>query len=481
VKQNRLLFFAVLIILAGVVFWSFSKNLGQSDALLINDVSRLNPTHVKAIVKNEEIRGLQEVLSEARSNDLKVSIAGKRHSMGGHTFYKDAVVLDMTDFDKVLSVNPEAKLVTTQSGATWQQLIEYLNPYNLSVEVMQAYNTFTVGGSVSVNVHESDIDYGPLIQTVNSFRLLLANGTVLKVSRTENPELFSLVIGGYGLFGVILDANLSVTDNAIYKKEEYVWNYTDYHTVFEMVRSNPDIKFIFARLSIAKDDTLLREVIVTTYELANVSGNKYRDLEPPSKTALKKYLFGLSRKYDWGKKLRWNLQKTLSDRFEPPIISRNNLMNNDIRYLDYYSSKNTDILQEYFVSVEDFPLFIDDLRELVNRKDVNLLSATIRYVPKNTESFLSYSEDTVLGVVLYFNVGLSEKEQEEVGQWTQELIDISLKHNGTYYLPYQLYASQEQIREAYPQIDAFFEKKRQYDPQELFMSKFYEKYALAGQ
>ncbi len=480
-KQNRLLFFAVLIILAGVVFWSFSKNLGQSDALLINDVSRLNPTHVKAIVKNEEIRGLQEVLSEARSNDLKVSIAGKRHSMGGHTFYKDAVVLDMTDFDKVLSVNPEAKLVTTQSGATWQQLIEYLNPYNLSVEVMQAYNTFTVGGSVSVNVHESDIDYGPLIQTVNSFRLLLANGTVLKVSRTENPELFSLVIGGYGLFGVILDANLSVTDNAIYKKEEYVWNYTDYHTVFEMVRSNPDIKFIFARLSIAKDDTLLREVIVTTYELANVSGNKYRDLEPPSKTALKKYLFGLSRKYDWGKKLRWNLQKTLSDRFEPPIISRNNLMNNDIRYLDYYSSKNTDILQEYFVSVEDFPLFIDDLRELVNRKDVNLLSATIRYVPKNTESFLSYSEDTVLGVVLYFNVGLSEKEQEEVGQWTQELIDISLKHNGTYYLPYQLYASQEQIREAYPQIDAFFEKKRQYDPQELFMSKFYEKYALAGQ
>ncbi len=476
---KKVLLLTLIVVLAYVALFHFSinKNLEQAEELLINDISRLNPTYVKAIVKNEEITGLQEALTNARENNLKVSIAGKRHSMGGHTFYKDAVVLDMTAFNKVLRVNPEEKIVTVQSGATWQQVIEHLNPYNLSVEVMQAYNTFTVGGSMSVNVHESDIDYGPLVETVKSFRLLLANGTVLDVSRTENPELFSLVIGGYGLFGVILDANLSVTDNVIYKKEEYVWNYTDYHRVFEMVRSNPNIKFIFARLSIAKDDTLLREVIVTTYEITNASGSKYHYLEPPQKTELKKFLFGLSRKYDFGKKQRWNLQKTLSDRFEPPIISRNNLMNNDISYLDYQSSKNTDILQEYFVSVEDFPLFIDDLRDLVNRRDVNLLSATIRYVPKNTESFLSYSQKTVLGVVLYFNVGLSEEEQEEVSKWTQELIDISLKHNGTYYLPYQLYASQEQIQQAYPQINAFFEKKKQYDPQELFMNKFYEKYA----
>jgi len=475
------IYFMVLFILMYIIlFWSsFNKILDQSDTLLINDISRLNPTHIKKIVKDEEVKGIQEVLSEARNNNLKVSIAGKRHSMGGHTFYKNAVVLDMTGFNNVLSVNPESKSVLVQSGSTWQQVIEYLNDYNLSVKVMQAYNTFTVGGSLSVNVHESDIDYGPLVETVNSFTLLLANGTILNVSRTENPELFSLVIGGYGLFGVILDVNLSVTDDVVYRKKEHVWSYKDYHQVVDMVRNNPNIRFVFARLSIAKEDLFLQEVIVTVYELVNVSAN--HNLEPPKKTGLKKFLFGISRKYDWGKKLRWSLQKKLSDRFEPPIISRNNLMNNDIGYLEYHSSRNTDILQEYFVPVDNLPSFVDDLRSIVGKNDANLLSATLRYVPKNNESFLSYSQKTVLGVVLYFNVGLSEEEQKEVARWTHELTDAAMKHNGTYYLPYQLYASQEQIREAYPQIDAFFEKKKQYDPQELFINTFYEKYALAEQ
>ena len=481
-NKKRLIIFILLAIVIYLAFFLFSlnKNFKNSDQMLINDVSRLNPTHIKKIVKNEELVGLQETLSEARKNNFKVSIAGKRHSMGGHTFYKDAVVLDMTSFNKVLSVNTEEKTVTVQSGALWRQVIENINPYNLSVEVMQAYNGFTVGGSLSVNVHESDPNYGPLIETVKSFRLLLANGTILNVSRTQNPELFSLVIGGYGLFGVILDADLYLTENKIYEKQEYLINYTDYYKFFKKTHSNPEIKQIFARLSIARDKSLLRELVVTTYRVTNIMDIKYYNLEP-SKIAFKKFTFGLSRKYNFGKKLRWYLQKEKSDLVDPKIISRNNNMNGDVGFLDYYSSKNTDILQEYFIPVEKLPEFIDDLRIVVEKNNLNLLSATIRYIPKNDESVLSYSSRESFGLVLYFNVGLSDKEQREVEKWTQELTDFASEKNGTYYLPYKLYASQGQIRRAYPNLDKFFEKKREYDTQELFMNKFYEKYAKNGQ
>ena len=467
----------VAIVACAALFLTFADNVPeQSDPSRINDFSRLNPTHITAIVQHQEVQGLQEALAEAQGKNLKVSIAGKRHSMGGHTFFKDAVVLDMTDFNNVLAIDQEKKQVTVQSGATWQDVIESLNPYNLSVQLMQAYNVFTIGGSMSVNIHESDVDYAPLVETVDSFRLLLANGSIVNVSRTENPELFSLVIGGYGLFGVILDATLNVTDDVVYKKQEYVWNYTEYPRLYATVRDNKNIKLVFARASIARDKSFLHEVIITTYERTDEQAS--HALIPPQKTGLKKFLFGLSRKYDWGKKLRWTLQKTLSDRFEAPIITRNNLMNNDIHYLDYYSPDNTDILQEYFIPPENLSAFIDDLRTIMNENDINLLSATFRYIPKNNESFLSFSRTTVIGVVLYFNVGLSAQEQKEVERWTQELTEIALKHNGPYYLPYQLYASPEQIRRAYPSIDQFFELKRKYDPQELFVNKFYEKYAL---
>ena len=191
-----------------------------------------------------------------------------------------------------------------------------------------------------------------------------------------------------------------------------------------------------------------------------------------------KFLFGLSRKYDWGKDLRWRLQKKYSHLEFPALISRNNYMNNDISFLEYHSSRKTDILQEYFIPVENFNFFVDGLRDVVQKNDINLLSVTIRYVPKNKESLLSYSTKESFGIVLYFNVGTSNEAQEYVEKWTQELINLSITNNGTYYLPYQLYASQGQIRKAYPNIDLFFEKKKQYDPQELFMNKFYAKYAL---
>ena len=39
------------------------------------------------------------------------------------------------------------------------------------------------------------------------------------------------------------------------------------------------------------------------------------------------------------------------------------------------------------------------------------------------------------------------------------MIDVTLKHNGSYYLPYYSYPSKEQLRRAYPRIEEFLQKK----------------------
>jgi FAD/FMN-containing dehydrogenase len=78
--------------------------------------------------------------------------------------------------------------------------------------------------------------------------------------------------------------------------------------------------------------------------------------------------------------------------------------------------------------------------------------------------------------VLYFNQQLDEQQSQILQQTTRDLIDIALRLQGTFYLPYQLYYSSQQLRRAYPEIDAFFAAKRRYDPDGLFSSKFYEKY-----
>jgi hypothetical protein len=47
---------------------------------------------------------------------------------------------------------------------------------------------------------------------------------------------------------------------------------------------------------------------------------------------------------------------------------------------------------------------------------------------------------------------------------------------GSFYLPYRLHARGDQLRKAYPRLDAFIAKKREYDPQLRFRNLMWDKY-----
>ena len=80
-----------------------------------------------------------------------------------------------------------------------------LEPKRLAISTKQEFDNFTVGGSIAANIHGKSIDYGPIISHVLSLRLLKADGEIVTASRTQNPDLFTGVIGGYGLLGVVVD------------------------------------------------------------------------------------------------------------------------------------------------------------------------------------------------------------------------------------------------------------------------------------
>src|SRR5579872_279851 len=113
---------------------------------------------------------------------------------------------------------------------------------------MQGPNVFTVGGSISVNAHGWDMRHGPVAASVEWFSILLADGSVKRCSRTENPELFHLVLGGYGLFGVILNVGLHVTDNAAYTAQIHL-NFIDLPAYFDQqIRFRPQVELAEADL-----------------------------------------------------------------------------------------------------------------------------------------------------------------------------------------------------------------------------------------
>jgi FAD/FMN-containing dehydrogenase len=62
------------------------------------------------------------------------------------------------------------------------------------------------------------------------------------------------------------------------------------------------------------------------------------------------------------------------------------------------------------------------------------------------------------------------------GDALRRLIDIGIRHGGSYYPTYHRYALRHQVLACFPQLPAFLKLKRKYDPGELFQSEWYRHY-----
>ena len=448
------------------------------------DVGRIESAIVHRVDRPRKVEQLVALVKEARRAGLKVSISGSRHSQGGHIVYDNALAVDMRDFNEVLALDRERKILRVEAGATWDDVQRSIAPHGLAVKVMQSSNIFTVGGTLSANAHGRDLDKTSVVETVRRLRVLTADGQIVEASRDKNAELFRLVIGGYGMFGIILDADLDLVDDEVYEQRSTIVDYRDFPEHFEKsVKADPTVALMLSRPSIDADD-FLRTIVVTTWHRTGERPEGVFALSEEEHVWRDRFLFGLSREFDWAKDIRWKLQKRLElGMGEKRIMSRNNAMRPPLaplEFLDHYSRDDTDVIQEYFVPIRGFVAFMDDLRRILLEGEMNVLSATIRFVRANDEVALPYApREDAFAIIHMSNVGLSSEAQAHAKAVTRMLVDAAIAAGGTYYLTYQLYPTRRQLLAAYPGAEKVFARKRAYDPQEIFMNRFYATYAHA--
>lgn len=452
-----------------------------------NDASHLNKTAVYGIVQVSSEDDIRNALQFARDHHLKVTCAGQQHSMGGQTFTHGGLVLDLRNFNRI-TLDKENKVANVQTGARWWQLQQLLDKEGLSVKSMQSINIFSIGGSLSVNGHGIDPTPGQIAPTVRSMRIMLSNGDVVHASPTENAELFSHALGGYGLFGVMLDVDLNVVDNEMYARHAVYMDYKQYPAYYRAnVENNNNIGLVFGRLSVSPG-SFLRETAVHVYSKTQPAAD-LPPLSPGRYETLDRFIINFSKTGGAGRWLRWTLEKYVEPHLHQCVtrnqamsqkdvclVSRNEEMYDDMSYLKNRLA-DTDILQEYFIPYDRMPEFVDRLREVVQRNKANLLNVTIRTVHKDQVTAIPYAKEDMFGFVLYFNVKFNDRDNEILKKTTVDLIDAAEQAGGTYYLPYQLFYSKEQLQKSYPEIDGFFAAKKKYDPIGLFSNKFYENYA----
>ncbi len=468
--MNTKIVFALCLLLSSSI--SFCKK-----QHVINDFSRLNKTQITNFMEPVTVDELSSILVKAAAQDLNVSISGVRHSQGGHTFYKNALVVSLAKMNKVISL--KGNLLTVQAGITWKEVQSYLHERNKAVKIMQFANMFTIGGSLSVNANGIDPHVGPLIESVHALKIMMADGAIVHVSRTEHAELFRLTIGGYGLFGIIIEATLEVVENNLYKKEVTELSLDEYVRSIENIRNDSSVGLHFGQLTLnpwaEKLFSGVRSINYRKIDEQSFSVRKrqrLRKLKPERFVKLKSFLRVCVRRIPFIK----YLQKDIDSVAQGTILCRNAIMSPHVGHLHDDTNWEVDLLQEYFIPINNLTLFLDACDSLIRSYSINVVAVHARFIPKNTESFLSYAQHDCFGIVILFSQKNNKAATQNTKRWTQSLIDVTHSLNGLYYLPTQLHATHDQIRRVYPVLDDFFKAKKQYDSQERFINYFYKKY-----
>jgi FAD/FMN-containing dehydrogenase len=91
-------------------------------------------------------------------------------------------------------------------------------------------------------------------------------------------------------------------------------------------------------------------------------------------------------------------------------------------------------------------------------------------------ALLPWAREEVFSFVLFYRQGLDLAAQQAVGEWTREMVEATLRHEGRYYLPYQLHATREQFERTYPEVAQLRQLKSRVDPQGRFSNSLWQKY-----
>jgi FAD/FMN-containing dehydrogenase len=447
---------------------------------MLDDASRLNATPISrqailtSVEENKLVQELRATLGEAASEGRPIALGGARHSMGGQSLPRNGIATSFA----MPTIEPDSKGRTyrVSAGARWRDVIRALDPIGFSPVVTQSNHDFSIGGTLSVNAHGWPVPFGPFGSTIRRFRLMLADGSVVTCSESDNPELFRLAIGGYGLFGIVIDAELAMIENSSLRLNSELMPAEAFAPRFIALAAGSSVRMMYGRLSLAREN-FLREAMLVNFALLQPQPDR---LPAPKNSSAFSYLtrsiFRAQTGSDRGKRARWAAETRLMPRLGHDAVTRNTLLDEPVAAFKDDVPSRTDILHEYFVPPDRFNDFLAACHAIIPSHRQDLLNVTLRYVAADSSSVLAYAPQPRIAAVMLFVQQRTGEADDDMRAMTVKLVDRVLALGGSYYLPYRLHASRAQMRLAYPRLDEFIAAKRRYDPQLRFRNALWDTY-----
>lgn len=462
---------------------------------MLNDVhSQLNLTKVARVLRPQCREELQQMIQDAARDGRSISVSGGRHAMGGQQFATNSIHLDLARLTRVLDADSTRGLLHIEAGADWPTIIAAThamraeNGRQWSIRQKQTgVDAVSLAGSISANAHGRGMMMGPLVDDIEDLTIINSQGEFVYCHREKNAELFSLVIGGYGLFGVIYSSTLRLMPR---QRLERVVDVIDLDDAVRVVYRRAEEGCVYGDFQFAidtEDPRFLRRGVFACYR--PVAADEEDEIIPsdlPKDIWLELLRLAHDNKREAFRLYAQYYVSTDGKRYWSDSMQLSTYIPTYVEFLEQSRAaserevvKETLVIGEHYVPRDHLLDFMTEAKEILLRHKSEVIYGTIRAIQKDSTTFLPWAKQDFVCVIFNLRTPHTEEGRANTEKTFRALIDASNHCNGCFFLTYHRYATARQVETAYPNFREWMLRKRQYDPHELFTSDWYQHYKQA--
>ena len=144
---------------------------------------------------------IADAIALAHAEGLEIAVRGGGHNVAGRSCVEGGLMIDLSLMRHV-TVDPGLRVAWAGGGALWREFNRETQQFALATTGGIVSSTGVAGLTLGGGFGWLMPRFGMALDNLRSVTLVLADGSVVRASATEHPDLFWAVRGGGGNFGV---------------------------------------------------------------------------------------------------------------------------------------------------------------------------------------------------------------------------------------------------------------------------------------
>lgn len=163
------------------------------------------------LAQPQTLESAAAALLEAKAEKLTALPFGLGRSYGDSNLNPDGALIKTTRLDRFIEFDRETGLLSAEAGVSLDEILQVTVPHGWFLPTTPGSRKVTLGGAIANDVHgKNHHKAGTFGSHVRRLRLARSDGSVTELTPQNDSDMFAATIGGLGLTGLILDAQIEL-------------------------------------------------------------------------------------------------------------------------------------------------------------------------------------------------------------------------------------------------------------------------------